>query len=79
MRRKVKILLAGVGMNFLLAWAIFSFIFYLGTKPLSILPENAVNIKADSYLMPTLAFLQEQLFTSGKIIATAPEISLVAR
>jgi membrane-associated protease RseP (regulator of RpoE activity) len=71
---KLLILIAGVGMNFLLARFLFSFIFFLGTKPISLLPENALKAQSHSYLMPTLSFLQSQGLTSGDITAVPPKI-----
>ena len=61
------ILLAGIGMNVIVAWLFFSTVFFLGTKPMSVLPENAIKSETNSYLMPTLSFLQEQGLTSGNI------------
>lgn len=72
LRKKIIVLVAGVGMNFLVAWMLFSFIFWQGTKPISLLPENAFKTTTHSYLMPTLSFLQSEWFTSGNITATAP-------
>jgi hypothetical protein len=54
------ILLAGVAMNFLVAWLLFTGIFYVGTKPFQVVPENALKSSSHSYLMPTLSFLQSQ-------------------
>jgi len=58
--KKVIILLAGIFMNFLWAWALFTFVFTQGTHPISILPENAIQTDTHSYLMPTLSFLKEK-------------------
>jgi membrane-associated protease RseP (regulator of RpoE activity) len=76
-RNKILILIAGVGMNFLVARFLFSLMFFLGTKPISLLPENALKAQSHSYLMPTLSFLQAQGFTSGDITAIPPKIEEV--
>lgn len=65
---KIMILLAGVAMNFLVAWLLFTGIFYVGTKPFQVVPENALKSTSRSYLMPTLSFLQSQWLTSGNIL-----------
>jgi len=54
-------------MNVIVAWAFFSTVFFLGTQPMSVLPENALKADSHSYLMPTLSFLQSQGLTSGNI------------
>lgn len=64
---KILVLLAGIGVNVIVAWLFFSTVFFLGTKPMSVLPENAIRTETNSYLMPTLSFLQEQWLTSGNI------------
>ena len=74
---KILILLAGVTMNFLVAWLIFTGIFYVGTKPFQIIPENALKTSSQSYLMPTLSFLQSQGLTSGDILAIPVKIDEV--
>ena len=60
LRKKIIILVAGVGMNFLVARLLFSFIFWQGTKPISLLPENALKADSHSYLIPTYSFLEAQ-------------------
>jgi len=65
--KKVIILLAWVFMNFIAAWALFTFVFTQGTQPISILPENAVVSTSNSYLMPTLSFLKEEWFLQWEI------------
>lgn len=60
LRKKIIILLAGVSMNFLVAWGIFTFIFTAGTQPISVLPENTIASETNSYLMPTITFLDQQ-------------------
>jgi branched-subunit amino acid permease len=52
--------LAGVTANFAIAWVLFTLVFTLGTKPISIVPENAVSDTVESYLMPTKSFLYKE-------------------
>ncbi len=66
--KKIIILLGGVTVNFLFAWAVFTAIFTRGIKPISIIPENALAVQSRSYLMPTASFLQEQWFLSGDFV-----------
>lgn len=61
---KFLILIAWVTMNFLAAWAIFTFVFTTGTKPISIISENMFNTQIESYLMPTKSFLYQEWFIS---------------
>ena len=51
---KIVILLGGIIMNVFAAWLIFTIVFAVGTKPMYILPENAVATQTRSYLMPTI-------------------------
>ena len=80
--KKIIILLAGVFMNFMAAWVIFTTVFTLGTEPISILPENAIDIKSTSLLMPTFSYLQKEWFIddiklkSPALIANVYEDSL---
>jgi regulator of sigma E protease len=60
MKNKVIILLAGVAANFVIAWIVFTIVFTLGTKPITIVPENAVSENIESYLMPTKTFLYKK-------------------
>ena len=62
--KKILILVSGVGMNLILARAIFTTIFTMGTKPISVLPENALSSHENSYLMPTVNFLKSEGFIS---------------
>ncbi len=62
--RKIMILVAWVAANFLLAWAIFTFVFTVGTKPISMISENMLSTPIESYLMPTKSFLYQQWFIS---------------
>ena len=78
LRKKIIILLAGVSMNFLVAWGIFTFIFTAGTQPISVLPENTIASETNSYLMPTITFLDQQWFISGELIKTPAKVTQVA-
>lgn len=75
--RKILILLAGVTMNVLFAWVLFTVVFTKGTQPLSIIPENSMRGSSHSYLLPTLSFLQSEGLVSGDIAAVAPKIEEV--
>ncbi len=77
-RKKIIILIAGVGMNFILARWLFTAIFTMWTQPLSILPENAVISQQNSYLMPTVNFLKDQWFISGELISVPAKIEKVS-
>lgn len=65
--KKLIIMVAWVFMNFLLAWILFTTIFTVWVKPISIIPENALVSQSKSYLMPTISFLDENWFVSGDI------------
>jgi hypothetical protein len=60
MRKKILILISGVGMNLILARVLFTAIFTMGTQPISVLPENALSSTQNSYLMPTVNFLRTE-------------------
>ncbi len=64
---KILILLSWVGMNLILARAIFTAIFTMGTQPISVIPENALLSQQNSYLMPTRTFLYNQWYISDEI------------
>lgn len=59
-RRKILILAGGVLANFFVAWIIFAWVFTVWTKPISVLPENAIKWESHSLLMPTYSYLEEQ-------------------
>ena len=65
--RKIIILLAGVTMNALTAWIIFTTIFTLGTKPIQIVPDNMVKGDIQSLLTPTKYYLYAQGLITGNI------------
>lgn len=77
-RRKILILVSGVGMNLILARILFTAIFTMGTQPISVLPENALISTQNSYLMPTVDFLWKQGFISGQLISTPAKIERVS-
>ena len=57
---KTLILFAGVTVNFLFAWGVFTMLFWRGISPLMIIPENANKETINSYLTPTTTFLIEK-------------------
>lgn len=61
-RKKILILLAGVTMNTIFAWLVFTTIFALGTKPIQIIPDNIVKSDIKSFLTPTKYFLYSEWF-----------------
>ncbi len=76
--KKIIILLAGIGMNFIVARAIFTTIFTIGTQPMSVLPANTLASQTNSYLMPTIDFLQAEWFISGELVSAPATITKVA-
>jgi len=62
-RNKVLILCGGVIMNFLAAYVLFSGWFWLGSKPISVLPSNAVVDQLDTKYITTF----DQLIKNGHI------------
>jgi membrane-associated protease RseP (regulator of RpoE activity) len=58
--RKILILLWWVLINALFAWLAFSAVFFIGTKPITIIPDGALLSQSRSYLMPSMSFLVEQ-------------------
>lgn len=62
--RKILILAWWVLANFFVAWIIFSAVFTIWTKPISVLPENAIQWEVNSLLMPTYSFLESNGFIS---------------
>lgn len=77
LRKKIIILVAGVSMNFIVARILFSFIFWQGTKPISLMPENALRATSHSYLIPTFSFLEKEGFTSGSLSALPAKVEEV--
>lgn len=60
------IILAGVAMNLLIAFVIFTGIFMAGIKPISILPETVHGVHPESYLTPSISFLEKEGLLSGE-------------
>lgn len=54
-------------MNLLTAFVIFTTIFTIGVKPMSILPEEVHGIKPESFLTPSISFLQQEGLLSGEV------------
>ncbi len=65
-RKKILILAWWVLANFFVAWIIFTAVFTIGTKPISVLPENAIQWESKSLLMPTYSFLEDNGFLTGE-------------
>jgi len=76
--RKTLVLIAGVGMNLIVARILFTAIFTMWTQPISILPENALSSQQNSYLMPTVNFLHQNWFISWELVASPAKIEQVA-
>jgi len=64
--KKILILAWWVLANFIVAWVIFTSVFTIGTKPVSVLPENAIQWESHSLLMPTYSYLESNWFLSGE-------------
>ncbi len=65
-RKKILILAGWVLANFFVAWIIFAGVFTVWTKPISVLPENAIKWESQSLLMPTYSYLEKQWLISGE-------------
>lgn len=76
--KKILILVSGVGMNLILARALFTSIFTMGTQPISVLPENAFSSNENSYLMPTVDFLRKEGFISGELVSAPAKIEKIS-
>ncbi len=74
---RLAVLVAGVVMNFLLAWVIFTVIFMTGTKPLSVLPID-VGGPTHSYLLPSLEEAKDSGLIEGKGIVFNPLTGSIA-
>lgn len=74
---KTIILIAGVVVNFIFAWIALVFLFTRGIVPISIVPEGALSNHVDSYLMPTISFLQSQWFIHSGTIQVLPQIDMI--
>lgn len=67
LRKKLIIVMAGVAMNFLIAWIVFSILFFIGTKPMTVIPDDAQGMYSESYLMPSMSFIKNEGFLSGEL------------
>ena len=67
LRKKLIIVLAWVAMNVLTAWVIFTISFSIWMKPMSVLPEWYLWIYSESFITPTITFLEKQGFISWDI------------
>ncbi len=67
LRKKLIIVMAGVVMNFLIAWGVFSVLFFIGTKPMTVIPDDAQGMYSESYLMPSMSFIKNEGFLSGEL------------
>lgn len=65
--KKLIIIVAGVAMNLLTAWVIFTALFRHGMSPLAV----SNNFESESYLMPSISFLQEKGFAIGEVFPGA--------
>ena len=68
LRKKLIIVLAWVAMNILTAWVIFTISFSIWMQPMSVLPEGYMWIYSESYITPTVTFLEKQWFISWDIV-----------
>lgn len=62
--KRFAVLVAGVAMNFLLAWVIFTGIFLTGAKPLAVMPINIW--ETNSYFLPSLEEAKKTGFVEEK-------------
>ena len=54
-------------MNLLIAFVIFTGIFMAGIKPISILAETVHGAHPESYLTPSISFLEKEGLLSGEV------------
>lgn len=47
-------------MNIIAAFVIFTVIFTLGVRPISIIPDEVAGIKVESFMTPSVSFLQQE-------------------
>ena len=67
MWKKLIIVLAWVTMNCLLAWVLFTISFTMWMKPMWVLPDWFMGIYSESYVSPSVSFLQKQWFISWEV------------
>lgn len=73
---RLAVLVAGVVMNFVLAWVIFTVIFLVGTKPLSVLPINIG--PTHSYFLPSLEEAKKTGLVEDRGLLLAPLTGSIA-
>ncbi|GHW02484.1 zinc metalloprotease [candidate division SR1 bacterium] len=61
--KKMIIILGGVTMNIIVAWLLFTILFWHGSQPLGVTADET----SQSYLVPSISFLQKEGFISGGI------------
>ncbi len=74
---KLIILAAGIIMNLIFAWIVFTISFTTGIKPIAVVPENMIPGNATSYLMATPQFLEKQGYLSGEVSEIPLQVSFV--
>lgn len=47
-------------MNIIAAFVIFTVIFTLGVRPISIIPDEVAGIRVQSFMTPSVSFLQQE-------------------
>ena len=68
MWKKLIIVLALVIMNCITAWVLFTISFTAGMKPMWVLPDWYLWLYSESYVSPSISFLQEQWFISWEVV-----------
>ena len=59
LKNKILILIGWILMNIGLAWLLLTAWFWMGLKPLMIIPQNMLQIETHSYLLPTFTNLRQ--------------------
>ena len=62
--KKLVIIVAWVAMNFLTAWVLFTIAFSVWMQPMSVLPDGYMWLYSESYVTPSVGFLEEKWFIS---------------
>lgn len=75
--KKVIIVCAGVVMNFLFAWLIFSVVFWKWTQPIWIIPVDKHVENNQSYLIPNVEFIKEKNLIKWWIDKIKPIVAYV--
>jgi membrane-associated protease RseP (regulator of RpoE activity) len=68
MWKKLIIVLAWVIMNCITAWVLFTISFTAGMKPMWVLPDWYLWLYSESYVSPSISFLQKQWFISWEVV-----------